>query len=129
MIYTINCIKFIEKDEGKKNMKNKSKSKNPYIDISKTFGEAPYWFCAVRPYYEYQNGNKTDTLLGYSYDIAFPSRGLEKVSVKIPGKMQVPEFEEITECNFKDLEITVYVRNNQLTYTATASEITLINEG
>lgn len=34
-------------------------------------------------FYEYSEGKKTDTLLGYRYDVALPYLKMEKLSVKV----------------------------------------------
>lgn len=38
--------------------------------------------------YEYKDGKRTDTVLGYRYSVALPEKGLDKVDVRIDGQQQ-----------------------------------------
>lgn len=42
-----------------------------------------YILTDIVPFYEYSEGKKTDTLLGYRYDVALPYLKIEKLSVKV----------------------------------------------
>ena len=47
--------------------------------------------CSVRPYYEYVNGTRTDTIVGYAYTVTCSALLGERLDVKIPGKQLVGE--------------------------------------
>ena len=44
------------------------------------------WLVDVSPAYEYKDGKRTDTVLGYRYSVALPEKGLDKVDVRIDGQ-------------------------------------------
>ena len=46
------------------------------------------WLVDVSPAYEYKDGKRTDTVLGYRYSVALPEKGLDKVDVRIDGQQQ-----------------------------------------
>ena len=46
------------------------------------------WLVDVSPAYEYKDGKRTDTILGYRYSVALPEKGLDKVDVRIDGQQQ-----------------------------------------
>lgn len=97
-----------------------------HVDVQKTLGQPPYWLCEVMEDWEYKNGQRTGTLLGYKYATAIPALSLERIMVKIPGdKLIEIEEGEIVEVAFENLELGVYVANNgQPTLTAKATGIT-----
>lgn len=41
------------------------------------------WLVDVSPAYEYKDGKRTDTVLGYRYSVALPEKGLDKVDVRL----------------------------------------------
>ena len=47
------------------------------------------WLVDVSPAYEYKDGKRTDTVLGYRYSVALPEKGLDKVDVRIDGQQQM----------------------------------------
>lgn len=101
---------------------------NQVIVNEKTLGNPPYWLCDISEDFEYINNEKTNNQIGWKYTIALPEKGLEKLVVKIAGKRQIPEIEDICKCTFNGLEIGVYVQNNQIKLKATAKEIVLVKE-
>lgn len=47
--------------------------------------------CGIRPYNEYIDGNRTDTVLGYTYTVTCSGFQGERLDVKIPGKQLLGE--------------------------------------
>ena len=47
--------------------------------------------CGIRPYNEYIDGNRTDTILGYTYTVTCSGFQGERLDVKIPGKQLLGE--------------------------------------
>lgn len=43
-----------------------------------------YMLCGLRPFNAYVNGERSNTLAGYVYEICFPELRYEKLSVKVP---------------------------------------------
>ena len=78
----------------------------------------------VRPAYEYKDNKRTDTVLGYRYEVAMPKHALEKLSVQIEGEqlMQTPS-EGFVEVEFTDLEIGMYLKDNELHLSAKATGV------
>lgn len=46
---------------------------------------------SIRPYYEYKDGNKTETVLGFTYEVVLIEKGYEKIGVKILGKNKLAD--------------------------------------
>lgn len=78
----------------------------------------------VRPAYDYKDGKRTETVIGYRYDVALPKHALEKLSVRIDGQqlMQPPE-DGFIEVEFTDLEIGLYEKDGHVNLTAKATGI------
>ena len=81
----------------------------------------------VASYKKYVDNKPTDEIEGYRYVVACVDHGLDKLSIKIPGKqlMDAPKggFPTVT---FTDLAIRPYVSSGQLALTATATGIALV---
>lgn len=58
------------------------------IDTQKTLG-SPMLLLDIHPVFEYTDGKKSDTVIGYKYVICLPSRMYEKISVKILGVQKI----------------------------------------
>lgn len=58
------------------------------IDLEETIG-SKYALTNVQTWYEYVDGIRTDTILGYRYTITLLDRGYDTLSVKIAGKKQL----------------------------------------
>ena len=87
-----------------------------------------FWLTEVSPVHAYQNGQRTDTISGYRYNIALPEKGLEKVGVKIEGVQQMAAPESgFVEVKFEGLELYVYFSNGQPVVAAKATGISLVN--
>ena len=68
------------------------KLKDVAVDIAGTIG-ATTLLTNIVPRYEYVNGNKTDNIIAYRYEVALPERHLAKINVDIDGpqQMELPE--------------------------------------
>ena len=81
------------------------------------------WLVDVLPAYKYEDGHRTDTVLGYRYVIALPERGLEKISVRIDGRKQMDAPDTYTAVRFDGLEVYIYWRDKVPQVGARASGI------
>lgn len=61
------------------------------------------WLVDVSPAYEYKDGKRTDTVLGYRYSVALPEKGLDKVDVRIDGQQQAEAPNGYAEVRFDGL--------------------------
>ena len=96
------------------------------VDVSKTIGDK-IWLHSVRENKIYKDGKPTGETDGYRYEVFCIERKMLSLSVKIPGKMLIAEPENgYTQVEFTDLELTPYVMNNQIGFTATAKNITAV---
>lgn len=78
----------------------------------------------VTPWYEYSNGRRTDSQIGFKYVVAVANHGLEKVAVKIKGKHALVETgDDFPQVKFENLELVPYVINGQLQISASATSI------
>ena len=68
------------------------------------------WLVDVSPAYEYKDGKRTDTVLGYRYSVALPEKGLDKVEVR-----------------FDNLEVFIYWSKGDYHVGAKATGIHLVN--
>lgn len=66
------------------------------------------WLVDVSPAYEYKDGKRTDTVLGYRYSVALPEKGLDKVDVRIDGQQQMDAPNGYEEVRFDNLEVFIY---------------------
>lgn len=100
------------------------------IDVSSLGGN--FLLVDIVPYYVYQNGEKTDILEGFRYDIALPKHKMEKLSVKIPiSSCSVPlvdinkdeEIPMLKQVFFEGLEVSSYFMQGNVNLKATATKI------
>lgn len=86
------------------------------------------WLTEVAPAYEYANGKRTDTILGYRYVIVMPEQKMDKISVRIDGKqlMDTPP-EGYVEVRFEGLEVFIYWSRGDYAVGAKATSISLAN--
>ncbi|MBR5799500.1 MAG: hypothetical protein IKY23_05505 [Lachnospiraceae bacterium] len=82
----------------------------------------------VSPVFEYKNNVRTDTLLGYKYEVALPEHNLDKVWIKINGKklMDAPQ-NSFCEVIFDGLELFLYTMQGRTHVGARATGISLVN--
>ena len=97
------------------------------IDAYKTLGNSMY-LTEIRPYYEYKDGVKSNTVAGYKYS-ACRKKDLEKIAVKIPGKQLVEAPKEgYVEVKFNDLAMTLYMMDGKPQVSASASAISVVGK-
>ena len=82
----------------------------------------------VAPTYQYDNGKRTDTVVGYRYIIALPAHSLEKIGVKIDGKQLMEKPESFIEVEFSDLEVSAYESQGHVQLTAKATGISTVKK-
>lgn len=108
---------------------------NIISDLKNVIGNE-YKLVGIRPYYQYVDKVKSETVEGYNYEIVLMERGYEKISVKIPGRPLLTELNEDSfssgvSVHFKDLDYRVYAKasNDFVSYnlTLTAKGIDLDN--
>ena len=83
----------------------------------------------IAPRYEYREGRRTDNLTGYSYIVALPAHGLEKISVRIDGKRLMEKPEGYVEVTFTGLEVNAYEREGRIQFSGVATGIALAKKG
>lgn len=83
----------------------------------------------IAPRYEYREGRRTDNLTGYSYVVALPAHGLEKISVRIDGKRLMEKPEGYVEVTFAGLELNAYEREGRIQFSGVATGIALAKKG
>ena len=86
------------------------------------------WLVDVSPAYEYKDGKRTDTVLGYRYIVALPAHSLEKIGVRIDGKQLMEKPEGFIEVEFADLEVTAYESQGHVQLTAKATGISTVRK-
>ena len=92
----------------------------------KSLGEK-LWLVGVFPAYEYKDGRRTDTILGYRYSVALPERGLDKIDVRIDGQQQAESPDGYVEVRFDGLEVFIYWSRGDYHVGARANGIHLVN--
>ena len=81
----------------------------------------------VSPAYEYKDGKRTDTVLGYRYSVALPEKGLDKVDVRIDGQQQTEAPNGYVEVRFDGLEVFIYWSKCDYHVGAKATGIHIVN--
>ena len=84
------------------------------------------WLVDVSPAYEYKDGKRTDTVLGYRYSVALPEKGLDKVDVRIDGQQQAEAPDGYAEVRFDNLEVVIYWSKGDYRVGAKATGIHLV---
>lgn len=99
--------------------------KDVVIDAYKTVGQA--MLVGVSPAYEYENGKRTDNVIGYKYEVVMPQRAYDKISVKISGDLQIelPE-NETPFVAFEGLSLIPYWTQQGYRISASANSIRLV---
>ena len=64
--------------------------------------------CSIRPYNEYIDGNRTDTVLGYTYTVTCSGFQGERLDVKIPGKQLLGEDAYDHLVKFANIQLGIY---------------------
>lgn len=77
----------------------------------------------VLPVYAYQDGKKTDSIVGHRYVVCLPDHKLEKMGIKIDGPRQVEQPDGFVEVVFNGLEVTAYELQGKVQFSAKAQSI------
>lgn len=98
------------------------------IDVNKTLGGQKI-LTAITPAYKYANGEKTEEIEGYNYEIVLPQREFEKVRIRIAGRQAFDMPEVYPAVDFEGLEIKAYVISGSplIKFTADAIKIVKTN--
>ena len=91
------------------------------IDIRKLLQGA--LVIGTTPYYEYQNGSKTSTILGYKYNTILPNLSYEKLNVKIAGALQLDVADEAIPVKFENVEAKMYCIDGRYDISETAATV------
>ena len=75
------------------------------IDV-KNSGFDSFLLTAIKPWYAYEDGKKTDRLLGYSCEVALPAHELDKITVHVNGEVALKA--RLQRVSFKNLDISLY---------------------
>lgn len=78
---------------------------------------------SIAPAYEYQNGNRTDKMSGYKYNVLLPNLGYEKVAVKVSGDKQLDVGDEAIGVVFDNAEAKLYCIDGRYDISITASSV------
>lgn len=102
--------------------------RNIVIDAAKTVGRKLV-LTDIKPAYAYDNGQRTDRIEGYRYEIAMPEHGYDKLSVRIDGDQQVvmPD-DDYPMVTFSGLVLTPYWTSNGYAIRATADHISIAGD-
>lgn len=107
------------------------KINNLNIDL-KSFGET-FLLTGVYPYYRYQDGKRTNEVLGQVYEVAVVEQGFEKIGVKIPKVEPLIDFDENSVLNvkFDNLKVGIYQNysKHSIGFKATADNLKVISNG
>ena len=84
-----------------------------------------YLVTGVRPYYAYQNNERTGKVEGYKYMTVLPGKQFAKIDIKIPGaqRLDVPPGEYIS-VRYDGLDVKLYYdHNNRVQLSAKAVDL------
>ena len=100
--------------------------KDLVIDVKRTVGDDLVLVDMV-PVFVYEDGKRTDKIIGYRYVVSMPRHAFDKISVKIEGdkQLEMPE-NEYPVVEFDDLEIRVYWTPDGYRVGASATGIRMI---
>lgn len=100
--------------------------KDLVIDVKRTVGD-DLVLVDVVPVFVYEDGKRTDKIIGYRYVVSMPRHAFDKISVKIDGdkQLEMPE-NEYPVVEFDDLEIRVYWTPDGYRVGASATGIRMI---
>ena len=77
----------------------------------------------VKPVYEYKNGNRTDILSGYKYEIAFCNYAWEKLNFYIAGDQQITYDAQPMDVALDGVRVSIYATRIGHGIKATATAI------
>ena len=81
--------------------------------------------CSIRPYFEYIDGKRSDTILGYTYTVTCSGFAGERMDIKIPGKKLLGDDAYDHLAKFSNLRIGIYP--SYVNLKATADSVTVVN--
>lgn len=92
-----------------------------------------YMLADLRPYNAYVNGERSNTLAGYAYEIVLPEMKYEKLNVKVPIECQPLPILNIDEdplpvgepLKIVGLELRSYFSKGTINITASATQVSL----
>ena len=97
------------------------------IDTKKTLGEI-LLLTEITEIKSKKDGKNTEEVEGYRYYVASEALNLEKIGVKIPGKMQIEKPVGIERVSFEGMTITPYIIDGKLVISATATGIAVVKK-
>lgn len=97
------------------------------VDGFKTLGKEMI-LVSQNPYFDYEDGKRTDRISGYKYEVVLPEKSFEKVSIKIESLEPAFSDSEIQgniRVAFDGLKVKLYqdFRTNQVKLTCQAQKI------
>ncbi len=98
------------------------------IDIEQTIGDNLI-LTNIVPTFKYEDGIKTDDVIGYTYTVLLSANGYKQLRVKIPGSCQVDQNAlqgSTPRVHFKNLQLIPYAMNGRTGVAAKAEEIEII---
>ena len=101
--------------------------KSVVVDAYATVGKN-LLLVSISSAYSYENGKRTDTVIGYKYEVVMPEKMYEKLSVRIDGdqKLELPE-NETPQVVFEGLKMSLYWTPQGYNIKATANNIKFVN--
>ena len=82
----------------------------------------------VKPGYVYKDGKKTDECTHYVYTVVLSEHSFDKIKVKIDGNQLMETPVNYVEVELENLEIYVYMQNNQPIVAGKATNIKPISK-
>lgn len=101
--------------------------KDVVVDSYATVGKN-LMLIGITPAYSYENGKRTDTVIGYKYEVVLPEKKYEKLNIRILGeqKLDMPE-NETPQVVFEGLTINLYWSPDGYKISASADNVKLVN--
>lgn len=99
------------------------------IDNEKTVGEN-LLLTDVFPTYKYDQGIKTEEIVGYTYVVLLASRQYQQLRIKIPGNCQIEQsllHNSTPRVHVQGLKLTPYAMNGRTGVAAKAEAIEIID--
>lgn len=82
------------------------KLQNLYLDLNKS-GLNSFLLTGKKPWFNYQNGKRTNEQLGTTYEVALPNHQLDKINVHVKDDNGTVE-PNMQQVKFKNLEAEPY---------------------
>lgn len=107
---------------------NKLDVRDLVIDVRETIGD-DLILAEVRDVFEYQDGVRTDTVIGQAYTVLLPQRGYATLTVKVLGarKLDVdPASGNMIRVRFVGLVIKPYAIQGRIGVSAKADDVVIV---